>query len=233
MFSSKMYKERRVGQRDAQIAFAEKFKDRPPSEWSDSELKQVAHIIKWASVGFNTRESVKLSKSLLVRELGQRGYIKHIHSVYPVKQGHNLGEGQVTVYDYRKLLRTLVGWIRTQGSTAVDEFKILMKAVLEDIEKTFKKKMGWFWKMAVHWFGKFTDLFKLIREEKAAVTTIQESYKYLYPREREAETEGDETCPLSQPREESSDASSRLSTVDRPVELPQDLLSRLLGHQQL
>lgn len=170
----KIYKSRSVSYREAQLNFEEAFRGKSPAEWSDMQIRQIAHIIKWASVSFNLRESVKLSKSLIVRELGQRGYLSHIHSVFPVKQGHNLGTGAVTVYDYRGLLKTLVKWIKDQGMQSIDEFKILLGTVLSDIEKSFRKKMGWFFKMVTSWFGKFTDLFKVILREKN-VTTIQES----------------------------------------------------------
>lgn len=174
---SKIYKLRKIGPQEAIENFSMAYQHTAPSKWSDFQLKHVAHLIKWATVGFATREHVKLSKSLLIRELGQRGYIKHIHMVYPVVQGHSLGEGKITTYEYRPLLKKLIKWVQAQGIAAFLEFKTLMKTVIDDIEVTFKKKMSWFWKMASFWFSSYADIKKAERIKKeAAVTTIQDTY---------------------------------------------------------
>lgn len=183
----KIYKSRKVSFRESQINFEESYRYSSPSSWSDQEIKQVAHLIKWSSVSFNKREPVRLSKTLLIKELGQRGYLKHIHSVFPLSQGHNLIPGQISKYDYRMTLKTLVKWLNEQGYEAIEEFKILLNSVLSDIEKTFKKRMRWFWMMVSSWFGNFVDLMKnLLKNKKSSastsnVTTIQESLDYSNP----------------------------------------------------
>jgi len=173
----KVYKPRKSSHLEAQRSFELQYRDVNPSRWSSTQRVQVAHIIKWASVGFATRESIKLSKSLFVKELGQRGYVKHINTVYPLVQGHNLGAGQISTYDYRGLLKQLVRWIKDQGQAAVDEFMSFFKSVLQFITEQHGKKMMWFLKMVCYWVTSFKVIIRDLVKDKSTVTTIHESYK--------------------------------------------------------
>jgi hypothetical protein len=110
-------------------------------------------MLKWASINMKLGKAVILSKSLLHRELGQKGYLKHIKMVWPVKQGHNLGaqtsrdeKGEeyfhtCSTYDYRPYIKNLVSWLVEQGDAAIAEFKNGLRAILNEASMD----LWWFW----------------------------------------------------------------------------------------
>jgi hypothetical protein len=93
---------------------------------------------------------------LLIKELGQRGYLKHITLVYPVTQGFNLGESETiaddgtvfshtcSTYDYRGLVKKLLSLIAEMGIDAVHCFMSGLKAIIRDFEAS-KIRLWWFW----------------------------------------------------------------------------------------
>jgi hypothetical protein len=149
-----------------------------PADWDNTALRQVSHLIKWASLSFNLRGSVKIAKALLCRELGQDGYLDHIQTVYPVVQGHNLGKGKISEYDYRAHLRTIARWIQELGYDAIEQFKKLVGAVLDSIKLEKGKSMKWFFKLISFWFDTVSALKQLVKEKMILAgppTTILES----------------------------------------------------------